>query len=258
MENNNKHIAVPVAIVVAIALIGGALYYGKAPAKPAATTDSCISDPLVIVKNLGIDQKLFGACVESKKYGDKVKANETEDQALGGQGTPFPIIITDKPITADLSDLVQQGMITVGSDNKHIALRGALPYEIMSQLIDQILSSTSTTILTKGTDNLLAKITPVSATEHIKGDIKAPIKIVEFTDMECPFCKRFHDTMKQVDTTYVATGKVAWAFRHFPLDQLHENARPKAEMSECVAEIGGNDKFWNYLDQVLCVSPAQQ
>src|SRR3989344_6179681 len=38
----------------------------------------------------------------------------------------------------------------------------------------------------------------VSASDHIRGNPDAPVKIVEYSDTECPFCKRFHDTMKQV------------------------------------------------------------
>ena len=89
----------------------------------------------------------------------------------------------------------------------------------------------------------LEQMIPVTSEDHIRGDINAPVKIVEYSDTECPFCKRFHTTMQEVYNEYGKTGKVAWVYRHFPLDQLHSKARKEAEATECAAELGGNDKF---------------
>lgn len=97
-------------------------------------------------------------------------------------------------------------------------------------------------------------IKPVTKDSHIRGDINAPIKIVEFSDTECPFCKRFHETMTRVVNEY--QGKVAWVYRHFPLDSIHSKARKEAEATECANELGGNDKFWAYLDKIFAITPS--
>lgn len=102
----------------------------------------------------------------------------------------------------------------------------------------------------------LDRMAPVSETDHIRGNPNAPIKIVEYSDTECPFCKKFHLTMKQVTEKYAEDGKVAWVYRHFPIDQLHQKARKEAEATECAAELGGNDAFWAYLDRLMEVTPA--
>ncbi len=102
----------------------------------------------------------------------------------------------------------------------------------------------------------LEQMTPVTSKDHIRGDINAPVKIVEYSDTECPFCKRFHTTMKEVIDTYGKDGKVAWVYRHFPLDQLHSKARKEAVAMECANELGGNDKFWEYADRLYEVTPA--
>ena len=102
----------------------------------------------------------------------------------------------------------------------------------------------------------LEKMIPISASDHIRGNPEALVKIVEYSDTECPFCKRFHDTMKQVMENEGKQGKVAWVYRHFPLDQLHSKARKEAEATECAAELGGNDKFWAYLDRLMEITPA--
>ncbi len=79
--------------------------------------------------------------------------------------------------------------------------------------------------------------------EHVRGDIDAPITIVEFSDFQCPFCLKFHPTMMQVMQNY--QGQVKWVYKHFPLDSKHPQARPAAEASECAAE---QNKFWEFAD----------
>jgi len=79
--------------------------------------------------------------------------------------------------------------------------------------------------------------------DNIKGNISAPITIVEFSDFQCSFCLRFHQTMMQIIEDY--PDKVTWVYRHFPLDSIHPQARPAAEASECAAE---QDKFWEFAD----------
>lgn len=95
---------------------------------------------------------------------------------------------------------------------------------------------------------------PVSARDHIRGDPAAPVKIVEFSDTACPNCKRFHPTLKRLVREY--PGKVAWVYRHYPIDEIHPRARKEAEATECAAELGGNDKFWAYLDRLFEITPS--
>lgn len=101
----------------------------------------------------------------------------------------------------------------------------------------------------------LDQMAKISASDHIRGNPNAPVKIVEYSDFECPFCKRFHDTMKQVTAEY--GDKVAWVYRQFPLDQLHPvKARKEAVAAECAAELGGNDAFWKYADRFFELTPS--
>ena len=92
------------------------------------------------------------------------------------------------------------------------------------------------------------KIDPVTEADHIKGNINAPVKIVEFSDFECPFCQRQHETLAGV-TEKLGADKVAWVYRQFPLEQLHQKAMPVALASECVAELGGDEAFWVFADR---------
>lgn len=84
---------------------------------------------------------------------------------------------------------------------------------------------------------------------RIKGNPQAEIILVEYSDYECPFCNRFHNTPKEIVEN--SNGKVAWAWKHFPLTQIHQNARPAAIAAECVNKLGGVEKFWQYSDMLI-------
>lgn len=90
--------------------------------------------------------------------------------------------------------------------------------------------------------------------DHIYGDPKAKVTIIEFSDFDCPYCISFHATPKKVVDKY--DGRVNWAYRHFPLD-FHPSALKKAEASECAAELGGNDGFWKFTDALYAGSSAK-
>ena len=103
---------------------------------------------------------------------------------------------------------------------------------------------------------LLKGMRPVSSEDHLLGNPNAPIKIVEYSDFECPFCKTFEQTMNQVMNDYGKSGKVAWVYRHFPLDNIHPKSDKEAEASECAAELGGNNAFWAYAEKIFEVTPS--
>lgn len=92
------------------------------------------------------------------------------------------------------------------------------------------------------------KIKEVTSEDHIRGNKNAKITLVEYSDLECPFCKGFHPTMQDLLKTY--GDKIRWVYRHFPLS-FHANAQKEAEATECVAELGGEDKFWAYVDKMF-------
>lgn len=96
-----------------------------------------------------------------------------------------------------------------------------------------------------------ANINPVTEDDHIRGNPNAPVIIVEYSDYDCPFCKNYHETMNQIMDEYGTDGKVAWVYRHFPLQQLHPNAPIIAHASECVAGLAGNEAFWTFSDLVF-------
>ena len=84
--------------------------------------------------------------------------------------------------------------------------------------------------------------------DHVRGSSKAQIALIEYSDFSCPYCKNFHETVKQLLNDY--DGKVKWVYRHFPLPTLHPLAIKQSQASECANKLGGNDKFWAMADKL--------
>jgi protein-disulfide isomerase len=92
-------------------------------------------------------------------------------------------------------------------------------------------------------------VRPVSAArDHIFGDPDAPISLIEYSDYECPFCKRFHATPREI--VLASAGKVNWVYRHLPLGMHNPGAQKQAEAAECANEQGGRDAFWKLTDAI--------
>jgi protein-disulfide isomerase len=77
---------------------------------------------------------------------------------------------------------------------------------------------------------------------RIRGSESAPVWLVEVSDFQCPYCKRWHDeTFEKLDREYVQTGKVRMAYLNYPIASLHPNAHAASEAAMCAAVQG---KFW--------------
>lgn len=188
-----------------------------------------------VAKAVGLDAKKFQSCIDKGTYKDKVQSEAAEASAAGGQGTPYNIIVGPKGETFTVS--------------------GALPYDFFKAVVDALLkgedpSSTSGDLkdYLTATPNIALK--PVSSDDHIRGSLNAKVKIIEYSDLQCPFCARHHPIMKQLTGAY-SPDDFAWIYRHFPLSSIHAQAEPLAEASECAADIGGENGFWSFVDKVF-------
>jgi len=90
--------------------------------------------------------------------------------------------------------------------------------------------------------------------DHVRGNPNAEVTLIEYSDFECPFCKRFHSTLDKMVKD--SDGHVKWVYRHFPIDELHSKARKEAAASECAAALGGNGAFWKFVDRFFALTPS--
>lgn len=211
------------AIVLAGAMIAGAIIIRGGSAPEGVPS---------IAKQIDLSVRSFNKCLADGKFTDKVQADVSDGSQAGVNGTPASFVLKD-------GRTVQ----FIAADGKpYDTIPGAQPYEVVMENVKRILASEVETTETK--------IRPVSPEDHVVGDLNtAKLVIVEYSDMECPFCQRFHEIMKRVVAD--SNGDVAWVYRHFPLPQLHPKATQAAEASECAWEQGGNEAFWKYADKVF-------
>jgi len=217
MDNTKQQkISTPVAIIIAGLLIMGGILLtnGKSSIK-----DKTLSE------QVGVNQVDFKQCLESTNIEELInKTNNSADLAMKNvpqeeRGTPYSVII--------------------GKNGYSTEVRGAYTIENMRKLIDNIMSQNVTELYN-------GEIPEITENDHIIGDINAPIVVVEYSDLECPYCKRFGEVMKELIEEY--DGQVAWVYRHWV---VHQGAIAKTAAAECVAKLKGEEAFWKYLDLVF-------
>ncbi len=84
---------------------------------------------------------------------------------------------------------------------------------------------------------------PVSRRDHIQGRLNAPITLVEYGDYECPYCGAAHPVVKAVQQAL--GGRLCFAFRNFPLVNMHPHAEHASEAAE---SAGAQERFWEMHD----------
>lgn len=218
-ENSTVHsLGVPLAIVVAGALIAGAVYF-RTPATPGAVT-------VPAEQAVNLDDRFLG-------YAEVVGADRAQVERCLADGT------SKAAITADQQAGVAAGV--TGTPSFIVAgerIDGAVPLAEFEKTIDAALSGK------KGA------LTPsISEDDPVLGSPSAPVTMVEFSDFECPFCQQFHTaTWPQLKAKYIDTGKVRYIYKDFPLANIHPHAQRAAEAAACMATQG---KFWEYADTLF-------
>lgn len=192
----------------------------NAAANPSAEASAPV-DVNAMAQNAGLNVEDFKNCVTSKDATDEVAAEEASGATAGVQGTPGIFLVDTKT-------------------GKGIEIPGAVPYAQLKASLDKVIAGTDLTDL---------KLSAITDKEPIKGDSKARYALVEYSDYDCPYCKQFDSTANQLLKEY--EGKVKWAYRQFPLDQLHPNTRAKSVAAICAAKLGGNDAFWKFTEEFM-------
>jgi protein-disulfide isomerase len=209
-------------------------------------------------KELGLDLAKFKAAVAAERGKDRIAADQALAGSAGVNGTPTMFLNCRQVV-------------------------GAVPYETIKTALEEELAKT--TPLLKGgkagpgfyaqacdANLALAAAAPAEAApaapaptldagalalrpdDPVRGNPRAPVTVVLFSDFQCPFCSRIEPTLTQVEKTYGDKVKVVW--KHQPLP-MHPNAIPAAIAAEAAREQG---KFWEMHDKLFAaqqdLSPA--
>lgn len=96
-------------------------------------------------------------------------------------------------------------------------------------------------------DNLVADI----ENEPFRGDINAPVTVVEFSDFQCPYCEKFYtESFAKIKENYVDKGLVKFVYKDFPLS-FHPMAAPAAVAANCVYKLAGDEVYFQYHDTLF-------
>jgi len=216
VQPQNQKMTTPMAIVVAgvLIMIGILLTNGNSINSSKEKTLS---------EQVGVSKEKLTECIKSTDataLNTKIQTSvESAMKAIPAEqrGTPYGIIIGNNGVKTDI--------------------RGADSVENVKKLIAEVTAG-------KVTNEYKGEVPAIDETDHVLGNPStATVTIIEYSDFECPYCKAFQTTLKQVVAE--SNGTVAWVYRHWP---IHQNSFDKLIASECVAKIKGNDAFWKYSD----------
>lgn len=216
----------PLSILVSAVMISASILYsfnGNTVARNSATAPVASGDGTLtgLAQEIDIDVDKFSECIADNDYSSEIAKDTSDGQAAGISGTPGFIV----------GNLSNNGIV------KGSIISGAQPYSVFQAAIDKALDGDEDGDVTVSIDD-----------DPIKGNkSKVKVALVEFSDFECPFCQRYHnETFDQIIKNYVDTGKIAYVYRDFPLSFHEPKASEAAAAANCVKEIAGDDKYFEF------------
>lgn len=193
-----------------------------------------------LAEELGLDLDAYQACIESGEKEALVAQGVMEAQALGFSGTPSFHIVRD-------------------ATNDAYPLVGAQPYDQFAAIMDALIAGETPQVAQpdEGNNGGDGEI-PFWATaeglqpdpdnpgytlagDQYRGSPEAQVVVIEFSDFQCPFCRRHVlETQPTLDEQFVDTDQIFWVFKHFPLS-IHPQAPAAGVAAECAAN---QNSFW--------------
>lgn len=216
---------------------------------PSATPEEKLTN---IAANLKLDTNKFSTCLKDKKYQQEISSDQSDAESSGIQGTPGFVIGKE-------SNGVVNG-IKVG---------GAYPYNTFKIIFDEIAAGTT---LDQVPDKIVNSLYPDASESERKdliegfeittakvdddpllGDKSSNITMVEFSDYECPFCKRhFTQTLPQIKKDYIDKGLVKLVYRDYVAVPSHNPAAElEALAANCARDLGGDEAYFKYHDSIF-------
>lgn len=205
-----------------------------------------LSDPrphlVRLAEEIGVDRARFDDCVASGVMNTVIEQSLAEGQALGVTGTPTFNFVREA--TAE-----------------NFLLVGAQPYEEFAGMITALVAGETPPQAQQAEAQGDPQIPFWATTEGLapdparpgydlagdlyRGNPDASVVVIEFSDFQCPYCRRHvQETQPVLDKSFVDTGQVLWVFKHFPLT-MHPQAEAAGVAAECAAD---QQKFWEMHD----------
>ncbi|HEX6385068.1 MAG TPA: thioredoxin domain-containing protein [Anaerolineae bacterium] len=181
-------------------------------------------------EDLGLDRARFNECLESERYGEAIQADVDLGLSRGVSSTPT-FFINEQPLVGAQPLTVFTDAIAVVQEGGQIA--AAQPSE-------------------PATGPVLAPTPAAIPDENVAGTLgnpDAPVRIVEYSDYQCPYCQRHSlQTLPQILSQMIEAGQVYYVFKDFPLESIHPEARAAANAARCA---GDQDAYWPMHDALF-------
>ncbi len=192
-----------------------------------------------LAEGVGVDLKKYQDCFSKDTNQALVDQSMEEGRALGINGTP------------------SFNFVSTGSQDHYLVV-GAQPFEAFANMVNALVKGEAPPQAQQPDQQQGDGKIPFWATadglkpdpsrpgfttagDEYRGNPEAKVTVVEFSDFQCPYCRRHvEETQPMLDKTFVATNEIFWVFKHFPLS-IHPQAHPASIAAECAAD---QDKFW--------------
>lgn len=180
-------------------------------------------------EKLELDLDKYDICLSENTFGSEIEADLRTGSELGISGTPSFVINGQLLVGAQPLAVFEEAIATVKNGGQLAS------NEPEAQQNQPQAAPTPAALLSEYAATL--------------GDPDAPVKIVEFTDYQCPYCSRHSlETLPRIINDLIDTGRVFYAQKDLPLDQLHPNARIAAAAARCAADQGA---YWEMHDTLF-------
>jgi protein-disulfide isomerase len=186
-----------------------------------------------LATSAGLDGNKLKNCFDNNKYQAEIDKDISDAGAAGASGTPSFFIGKSDP-----SGTINGSQVT-----------GAYPYSRFKEVIDAVLAGTPVPKETGATAEVTVAKVSIDD-DPVLGNANAPITMIEFSDYECPFCKRhFDQTYGQIKKDYIDTGKLKLVYRDFIAVPAHNPAATQAALAaNCAREQGGDSAYYKFHD----------
>ena len=160
-----------------------------------------------------------------------------------GMSIAFSYFLVTGPILADTSEEIKALKVDIQNLQKAMVQVAKDIYEIKKLLKDPPgAAAKSSKTGFAPTDTKLGDV-------HYKGEYDAPVTLIEFSDYQCPYCRRHATTvMPTLIKKYVDTGKLRFVMREYPMEMLHRRAWPASEAALCAGDQG---QYWEMHDSLF-------
>ncbi len=220
---------------------GGSEAVATVDGQPIHVDDLDIRSQLV-----ALEQKIFDAKMQGleQKIADILVEKEAKTRGVTKEAL-LKTEVTDKitaPTDAEVQAFYDQQKARIGRPIEDV--RTQIQRLLLQTRVSQVRDAFIAGLREKAEVKVLISAPRVEvdlSQAPVRGPEDAKVTIIEFSDFQCPFCRRVQPALQQIRDKY--GDNVRWSFKDLPLNNIHPEAQKAAEAARCAQDQG---KFWEY------------